>query len=135
MSKQGFAVSLDHAAGFKGQVLSDDPGWNKNKGECATGVQYVFFKAGKPIGLTTLWKQGPLVKGNSIAPGTAIASFQNGVYAQDHAAVLIRETEEGLEVWDQFNHPPKPWGKRTLRFGGAKNDRSNNGDLFYVIIH
>ena len=130
---QGTAVSLAHAATFEGKVLSDDEGWNKYKGECATGVQYVFYKAGKPLGLTTGWKQGVKVRGNNIPPGTAIASFRNGKYAQDHAAVLIRETKEGLEVWDQFNHPPKAWGKRVLRFSKDANDRSNNGDLFYVI--
>ncbi len=127
-------VSLAHAASFSGETLSEDEGWNRNKGECATGVQYVFYKAGKPLGLTNGWKQGDKVKGNKITAGTAIASFQNGSFAQDHAAILIRETSQGLEVWDQYNHPKKAWSKRTLFFKGDKNnDRSNNGDLFYVI--
>jgi hypothetical protein len=132
-SVHGFTVTPIHAASFEGQVLSDDEGWNVNKGECATGVQYVFFKAGNPLGKTSTWKQGVQVKGNNVPPGTAIASFRNGKYAQDHAAILIRETKEGLEVWDQYKHPAKPWSKRTLRFSND-NDRSNNGKLFYVIV-
>lgn len=132
-ANNGYTVSLTHAMSFNGKVLSDEEGWNANKGECATGVQYVFFKAGKPLGKTSTWRQGVPVKGNNIAPGTAIASFRNGKYANDHAAILIRETADGLEVWDQFNHPAKAWGKRTLRFSKS-GDRSNNGNLFFVIV-
>ena len=130
----GTAVSLSHAEKFDGKVLVDKPGWKKNKGECATGVQYVFYTAGTPLGLTKTWKQGARVKGNKVPPGTAIASFRNGKWAEDHAAILIRETAEGLEVWDQYNNPRKPWGKRVLRFS-KDNDRSNNGNWFYVIEH
>lgn len=132
----GFTVSLTHASKYKGKLLSDDPGWNKYKGECAAGVQYVFYKAGKPLGKTRTWKQGVIVKGNSIRPGTAIASFRNGRFAQDHVAIFVKETKNGLVVWDQFNNTssgkPKAWGKRTLLFK-KNNDRSNNGNLFYVI--
>jgi hypothetical protein len=136
-NSKGFAVSLSHAAKFEGKLLADDEGWNKNKGECATGVQYVFYKAGSPLGLTATWKQGVKVRGNKIPPGTAIASFRDGKFAQDHAAILIRETKQGLEVWDQYNSGhdgnPKKWGKRVLYFRKDK-DRSNNGNMFYVII-
>jgi hypothetical protein len=130
----GAAVSLSHAAAFEGQVLADKPGWRRYKGECATGVQYVFYAAGTPLGRTSTWKQGIKVRGNKVPAGTAIASFRNGRFAQDHAAIFVRETAEGLEVWDQFNHPSKPWGMRVLRFS-KDNDRSNNGNLFYVIEH
>ena len=97
------------------------------------GVQYVFYKAGNPLGKVSTWKQGVKVRGNNVPAGTAIASFRNGRYARDHAAILIRETKEGLEVWDQFNTPKKPWGKRTLKFSTDTN-RSNNGNMFYVVI-
>lgn len=131
MSKQ---VTIEHAKKFDGQVLSDDEGWRNFKGECATGVQYVFYKAGNPLGRTFTWTKGEKVRDNNIATGTAIASFRDGSkkYQNDHAAIFIRQTSKGLEVYDQFNHPPKPWGKRTLPFGDNK-DYSNNGDLFYVI--
>lgn len=125
---------LTLAESFKGKALSNEPGWRENKGECATGVQYVFYKAGKPLGKVATWKQGVKVRGNNVPPGTAIASFRNGKYAEDHAAILISETKDGLWVWDQFNNPKKKWGKRFLKFTKAK-DRSNNGDLFYVIEH
>jgi len=133
-TSEGFTVPLVHAELFKGKVLADEEGWKKNKGECATGVQYVFYKNGNPLGLTPTWKQGKKVRGGNVAPGTAIASFRNGKYARDHAAILIRETKTGLEVWDQFNNPPKAWGKRTLAFTNDMKDYSNNGNLFYVII-
>ena len=74
------------------------------------------------------------MRGNKVAPGTAIASFRNGKWAEDHAAIFIRETKEGLEVWDQFNNPRNAWGKRVLYFSKNK-DRSNNGDLSHVIEH
>lgn len=131
----GSSVSLSHAASFDGKVLSDAPGWKENKGQCATGVQWVFYKAGKPLGKTATWKQGPKVRGNNIPPGTAIASFRNGKFANDHAAILISEEPDGLWVRDQFTTPPKPWGKRFLKFTKDKKDLSNNGDLFYVIVH
>lgn len=125
----GTAVDLAHAAKYVGQRI----GSGANKGECATGVQVVFIEAGKPLGFTRTWKQGRKVRGNNIRPGTAIASFRNGKYQNDHAAIFIKETKEGLWVWDQFNRPPKPWGKRLLRFDAPKNDHSNNGNLFYTI--
>jgi hypothetical protein len=128
-----FTVDLKHCAKYKGEYLSDEPGWKQHKGECATGVQYVFAKAGNPLGLTRTWKEGVKVRGNKIKPGTAVASFRNGKFRQDHAAVFVKETAKGLVVWDQFNHPPKPWGQRTLYFK-KNNDRSNNGDLFSTIV-
>jgi len=131
----GFSVSLVYAKQYKGKMLSDDEGWKNTKGECATGVQYVFYKAKNPIGKTSTWKRGILVKGNNIAPGTAIASFDSdGKYANDHAAILVEETKEGLVVWDQFNNPKKIWATRTLKFSKNNTDRSNNGNLFYVIV-
>jgi hypothetical protein len=131
---EGKKVTLAHAETFVGQVLSDDEGWNKTKGECATGVQYVFYKAGKPLGKTATWRKGKKVRGNHIAPGTAIASFRDNSdrFRNDHAAILVKQTKQGLVVYDQYNHPPKKWGKRTLWFRKNK-DYSNNGDLFYVI--
>lgn len=128
-----FSVALTHCAKYKGKFLSGESGWKKYQGECAAGVQYVFAKAGKPLGRTSTWKEGVKVKGNKIKAGTAIASFRNGKFRQDHAAIFVRETTVGLVVWDQFNNPSKAWGKRTLRFR-KNNDRSNNGNLFSTIL-
>ena len=117
--------------GWRGLALCNQPDTCRH-GQCASGVQYVFYKAGKPLGKSPTWKQGVKVKGNKVSPGTAIASFRKGKYADDHAAIFIRQTKSGLEVWDQWEG--KPWGKRTLRFnykGGYPY--SNDGDYFYVI--
>ena len=95
-SSAGTAVSLAHAEKFDGQVLVDKPGWRRNKGECATGVQYVFYKAGKPLGLTSTWRQGIKVRGNKVPAGTATASFRNGKFAQNHAALFIQKPREAL---------------------------------------
>ena len=124
---KGKSVTLTHAAKYKGDVL----GYGRFKGECAAGVQQVFSEASKPLGLTRKWRPGVQVKGNNVAAGTAIASFKNGRYWK-HAAVFIRETHTGLEVWDQW--AGQPWHKRTLRFNnGNTTDGSNNGNLFYVV--
>ena len=73
------------------------------------------------------------MKGNNVPPGTAIASFRNDKYANDHAAIFIRETSAGLEVYDQWTS--KNWGERTLRFNySGASPYSNDGDLFYVIV-
>jgi hypothetical protein len=93
----------------------------------------VFIHAGKPLGLTRTWKQGKKVRDGNITPGTAIASFRNGKYQQDHAAIFIEQTEKGIWVWDQYNTPKKAWGKRLLSFSAGANDYSNNGNLFYTI--
>jgi hypothetical protein len=125
----GTSVDLSEAEKYDGLRLGE----GKLQGECAAGVQYVFITAGKPLGLTKTWKQGKKVRGGNIKPGTAIASFRNGKYQQDHAAIFIKETEKGLWVWDQYNTPKKAWGKRLLSFSAGENDHSNNGNLFYTI--
>lgn len=130
-----FRVRLSHCRKYKGESLSDEPGWNKYKGECAAGVQYVFAKAKKPLGRTRTWREGAKVKGNKdIRPGTAIASFRNGTYQNDHAAIFVKETREGLVVWDQWKGKKGGWSKRTLYFGSKRNPPSNDGDYFSTIV-
>lgn len=127
-------ADLSICQNYNGERLSSDPGWNEFIGECAAGVQYVCYKSGDRIAETVHWKEGERVKGGGTPPGTAIASFRNGVYANDHAAIFIRELPGGIEVWDQFNNPQKPWGIRTLLFKAGDSDYSNDGDLFSVIL-
>jgi hypothetical protein len=127
-ASRSFVVSLAHAGKYQGQTLGAAP----FVGECAAGVQQVFSEAGIQLGRTASWRPGVLVRGGQVAAGTAIASFKNGRYWR-HAAILIRETSLGLEVWDQWIG--RPWGSRTLRFTDNSNDGSNNGNLFYVITH
>lgn len=125
----GVVIDLAHAAKYKDKWIGVD----EFKGECAAGVQYVFHKAGRPLGRVAKWKQGIKVRGNNVKPGTAIASFRNGKYRRDHAAIFIKEVKGGLWVWDQFNLPPKAWGKRLLSFNATRHVYSNNGDYFYTI--
>ena len=75
------------------------------------------------------------MKGNEVPPGTAIASFKNGVFdpTSCHAAILIIQDNMRLYVLYQYNHPPKNWGERPLPFTHNMNDYANNGELFYII--
>lgn len=133
--KTSHRADLNICKSFMGERLSNEAGWNQYIGECATGVQYVCHKSNNPVGRTTTWKEGLKVRGNNIPAGTAIASFRNGVYADDHTAILIAEKPEGLEVWEQFNNPQKPWGTRTLRFKySGSHPYSNDGNRFSVIL-
>lgn len=126
-----FRAPLKDMAKFEGKSI----GYGRFNGECAAGVQWALRMNGVMIGLTRTWRPGRKVRGNHISPGTAIASFRDGAYRNDHAAIFISQDENGLTVYDQFNNPKKLWGQRVLRFETRrKNDRSNNGDFFYTIV-
>jgi len=105
---------------YKGKVVGN--------GQCVILVQKA---CGVPH--TSLWKQGVKVRGSSVAMGTAIATFENGVYPNrstgNHAAIFIEETPIGIRVWDQWKG--KNVGQRIIRFGGR--GPSNDGDAFSVI--
>lgn len=86
---------------------------------------------------TSHWRRGAKVRGNSVAIGTAIATFsaagryENATDGRSHAAILIAEESGGLRVWDQWTgHPVAP---RTIRWHGGQGKASNDGDAFYVI--
>jgi hypothetical protein len=120
----------------------------KGNAECALLVQKL---TGAP--LTSSWKRSAKkVRGGSVTAGTAIATFQDdGNYDGNsgvcHAAIFVKETAVGLEVWDQWRtgHIGQrkadgyKHGIRTCRFVDAegKNSkdyrRQNDGDEFYVI--
>lgn len=119
----------------------------KGNAECALLVQEL---TGAPI--TTAWKRGTLVKGGNVVTGTAIATFKtDGTYDGKsgvcHAAIFIKETADGLEVWDQWRngHVGKRkdegyfHGKRVCKFKTEAEMKSNNyrpqndGNAFYVI--
>ena len=111
--------------------------WYLGSGECAAGVQWVFYYyyGDWKLGLTDTWNQGKKVFGdNSIEAGTAIASFNdNGEYDCDfgcHAAIYISQDSNGIKVYDQWQE--KNWGERTL-LTTASNPQSNQADRFYVI--
>lgn len=100
-------------------------------GQC---VAFVRAASGAPM--TSSWKEGIIVKGNTnIREGTAIATFIHGVYPSlptgNHAAIYIKQDSEGILVWDQWvGHPVQ---KRHIRFKEGNTDRVNNGNAFSVI--
>ena len=90
---------------------------------------------------SSLWSEGIKVKGASLKPGTAIATFVHGKYPNlpsgNHAAFYLSQDAQGIWVVDQWTRS-KTIRKRHLRFLGSNkdnsyNDRSNNGDAFSVI--
>lgn len=103
-------------------------------GHCA-----VFVQSMVGIGKTSGWRQGIKVKGNSgvIAEGTVIATFQGGRYRNSteglsHAAIYIRQTDEFIEVWDQYIgrsvQKSKIYFKR-----GTYSKVVNDGDNYFVV--
>jgi hypothetical protein len=104
-------------------------------------VALVRFLDGAPAHLG--WKQGISVKEamaipNGIAPGTAIATFINGIYPSlpggDHAAVFVKALPDGtgFVVFDQWaGHLPQ---LRTLYFNRpGKHSVVDRGEAFSVI--
>jgi hypothetical protein len=100
-------------------------------------VALVREAAGAPH--TAQWRRGVQVRGNDVAPGAAIATFEpdgrygNHTDGRSHAAILIAVVPEGLRVWDQWvGHPV---AQRTIRWhGGNGNGRPvNDGDQYHVI--
>ncbi|CAL6001917.1 BPSL0067_family protein [Hexamita inflata] len=88
---------------------------------------------------TKQWQRGIQVKGNSIAQGTCIASFQysasKGYYYDGavggHAAVFVSQSSAGIVVYDQWR--VQPCHKRTIAFKGD-GSKQNDGNEFYVIL-
>jgi hypothetical protein len=115
---------------YKGKVVGE----GHYKGQCAVFVQVA---AGAP--LTSSWKQGVQVKGNTVAKGTAIACFgtdgkyTNRMDGSAHAAIYISQDKSGIDVWDQW--VGQPVHMRSIAFqNGAKGVKHvNDGDYFYVI--
>ena len=119
----------------------------KGNAECALLVQKL---TGAPV--TSTWGRGDKVRGGTVTAGTAIATFKDdGKYDGNsgvcHAAIYIKTTAVGLQVWDQWRNGHVGerkangyrHGMRVCRFveGEAKKSkdyrRQNDGDEFYVI--
>ena len=96
------------------------------------------------IGKTATWKEGIKVKGSTtIAKGTAIATFVDGVYPNkssgNHAGYYVSQDASGIFIMDQWTSKASI-SQRKIKFRGQKadgtyNNPSNNGDAFSVIIH
>ena len=111
---------------FKGQVVSDVNGGYT--GQCVSYVK----RACPDLGATPSWRKGPPVKGrNTLAKGTAIATFDANNRYLGHAAIYVSQNAGGLQVWDQWvGHPVAP---RNVSFRGGKGNHVNDGDQYYVI--
>jgi len=119
------------------ELVTSPPTKNVGTGQCVPLVQKY-----STAPTATLWRAGDAVRGTQIlAKGTAIATFKNGVYANNrhgnHAAFYLSQDLTGIWVVDQYSGS-SGIRKRHLRFKGknAKGefiDPSNNGDAFSVI--
>lgn len=107
---------------YEGRVVGD--------GACVALVAQCF---GAPD--SSRWKEGKRVKGASVFPGTAIATFVDGRYPQgpagQHAAIYIEQDTDGIVVWDQW--PGQPIQRRKILFRGGEGPRFTDGDAFSVI--
>jgi hypothetical protein len=113
--------------------LCDNPESYQGKkigtGHCVSLIQTC---SGAPF--TSLWRQGPKVKGLILEPGTIIATFRDGKYPNVtgwHAAIYISQDEKGIWVWDQW--VGKAVHKRFIRFKNGKGTPNNDGDAYSVV--
>jgi hypothetical protein len=106
--------------------------------ECVALIQH-YTKAG----WTGRWRAGQqVVGGGYIAPGTAIATFENGRWPlrpnRKHAAFYLRADPEGFWVIDQYRNRPLVQSRR-ISFQTAKDrakagySPSNDAEMYYVI--
>jgi len=98
--------------------------------ECVAAVKAL---AGAPA--TPAWRRGAKVKGNHhVMPGAAIATFpvvRNAHFGfKGHAAIFIRHTADGFEVYDQWNGTPLQRREITRNCTGYV---SNDTEAFYII--
>jgi hypothetical protein len=110
-------------------------------GECAKYVEAAIPR----MPTTKNWRPGVLVKGaHGLPPGVAIATFQNGLYANkagvSHAAIYLGQDKQGIWVLDQWTYTMhgikkyQPVHKRQIMFH-ATSFPVNNGLNYYVIEH
>lgn len=88
--------------------------------------------------VTSLWREGEKVLGNnSIAKGTIIATFINGLYPSlkhgNHVAIYISQTTETIKVIEQWSSLQKPQ-QRDILIKEGMTDRSNNANAFSVVF-
>ncbi|MDR2925294.1 MAG: BPSL0067 family protein [Azoarcus sp.] len=126
-----FRASLNKCATFTAQNTWVNKAPDQNSKECVAAV-----KALADAPQTSVWRRGKKVKGNSIVPGTAIATFpielgnRKFFRFEGHAAIFVQYTAIGIIVYDQWDS--KHFGKRliTYRCGGHVSD---DGEAFFVI--
>lgn len=89
------------------------------------------------IGPTAGWSEGAAVQGNTaLTPGTVIATFTNGRYANatdgsSHAAVYLGQNADGMQVLDQW--VGKEAGVRTIPWTNPGAAAANTGTAYRVV--
>ncbi|HWZ44658.1 MAG TPA: BPSL0067 family protein [Candidatus Saccharimonadales bacterium] len=136
---------MDLITGKDGGYILDGRGGTDGKGT-AQCVQLIKTLVGAPP--TSEWREGQKVtKDANIAPGTVIATFENGRYPQlhgekatrnQHAAIYLGQTEEGIWVVEQASVRDKNDKRpviqaRLIRWDRTDRGRSNNGNAFSAI--
>lgn len=109
------------AASYAGKQVGD--------GHCVSLIKRC---SGSPD--TVYWRPGRKVLGQSLAPGTVIATFKNNRYPNRqgyHAAIYIRQDEYGIWVWDQWLG--KPVHQRLIRTRNDKASASNTAQAYRVV--
>lgn len=104
-----------------------------NPNFCGQCVSYVTTVCPDIPVNTARWSQGKPVKGdNTIAAGTAIATFDADGRYVGHAAIYVKQDAVGIHVYDQWiTGAGKAIGPRVIRWNGS--GVSNRGEGFYVV--
>jgi len=133
------ASSTSKTSSFASETHKNFVGRSVDRGDCISFVQRA---AGAPH--INDWKQGEKVQGNAkLKPGSAIATFQNGVFSNSvnggsHSAIYLGQTKDGIQVLDQWINKDKtkrPVSQRTIYFNrpSAPNTPPYRGEDFYVV--
>lgn len=110
-----------NAKRFRGQIIGD--------GHCVSLIKRC---TGAPS--TMHWRAGSPVLGNTLEPGSIIATFEGGRYPNrrgHHAAIYIEQDENGIWVWDQW--VGKAVHKRLIRWRDDSAPASNTAQAYRVV--
>jgi hypothetical protein len=115
-------------------------GTSVGNGQCVA-----FARTAASIGHTSTWTRGELVRGATLAIGTAIATFddkgkyENDIHGRSHAAIYLGQDTVGIMVLDQWvtrteggEARIQPVHRRPLAFSN-KSKPVNDGRNYYVI--
>jgi hypothetical protein len=128
---------LEPLGRFPGNVDLLEGGRKKGNHACAALVQ-----SSQPAGQASTWREGIQVRGNVIAKGTPVATFEDGFYPNrlhdNHVAYYLSQNNKGVQVMDQWSSKPSI-SSRTMAWLGKRHnglfvDPSNNGDALSVIM-
>lgn len=111
-------------------------------GHCA-----VFVQAVSSVGGTANWRQGIKVAGNTITPGTVIATFSGGRYRNyyglptdkkvffgSHAGIFVSQTDKYIVMWQQYVN--KEVHKQIYKFQRGKySSFISDADNYFVVEH